>query len=53
MTLCRCGFSAADIRRMTNYDAVAFADLASEGARKGGAPGPRKATQADIDRLLG
>lgn len=38
---------------MTNYDAVAFADLASEGARKGGAPGLRKATQADIDRLLG
>lgn len=38
---------------MTNYDAVAFADLASEGERKGGAPGSRKATQADIDRLLG
>ncbi len=38
---------------MTNYDAVAFADLASEGARKGGAPVPRKATQADIDRFLG
>ena len=38
---------------MTNYDAVAFADLASEGARKGGGAGPRRATQADIDRLLG
>ncbi len=38
---------------MGNADAAAFADLAAEGARGSGARGPRRATQADIDRLLG
>ncbi len=50
----RIGFSLDDVKRMSVADMVAFADVASEGRAKdrpGG--GARRATQADIDRLLG
>lgn len=46
----RSGLLLSEVRRLSVADMVAFADVAAEPERP---EGPRKATQADIDALLG
>lgn len=53
LALLRIGFSLNDVRNMTMADAVAYTDLAAEGAAPAQRRGPRRATQADIDAFLG
>ena len=54
MGLNRLGCSLDEMARLTMADFIALTDIAA-GAAKAAAegPAPRKATQQDIDRLLG
>lgn len=54
LALRRLGFSLDEMRCMTTADMIAFTDVACEDLpERKSKPKPRKATQADIDMLLG
>ncbi|WP_158407614.1 hypothetical protein [Berryella intestinalis] len=54
MALKRLGFSVGEVRRMSWRDYVVYGDVLAESlGSEGAGDEPKRATQADIDRLMG